>query len=816
MAFEHMLTVLLFSVLRSTPTLILLLLDCDPLLQQVMEEHVPGCHAGGRCWLCWFCPRDFLGQTARNRHMSVKHPRRNRLVPPPGFVELHLRSSPGTRPSAEPGPCLSDTPGVADAAFLSSVDAVGESRHSAAELLLPGTRDVAADAGSSGQGAVHRVPNEAGAGHPELGGVGIVRVPTDGYVRGALPVNRPRTVFFTSTAARVRAYYESMPEANKTRRLVHPSVGQQPSRFNSPLLREVLKFALSVGGAGLSTADQGWYMSVLLMAETGGVASCTHDDGCDGEGGPQRSRPGRDGVHRRKRPRLAPHADGEGGVPDDNDDARTGATGDDGEGTWPGSGELARAFPAKSSFVAAVRDEQRRVLSKLFWDETPLEVEGVSYLFYSRDLLLAVLDLLQHAGHVQLWGEKLGVGPDGTRLRSEILDSDLFLTEEVVVRRRHGSLSFVLAVQLFLDEAVVSWSGAHYVYPVRARVLNVRDRSVQWVTVGYVPHVGKPVARTAVARRRASDARNGVLQRCLAILLRRFVGASQDGVEVEFPGQRKLTAVPRLIGLVADQLGERSAACLMGNACEFFCSHCVVRRDVAGGPDGVGAAPRDVTAVLDAQLEAAITRDRDPRPSLRNHLRVVHSALAFVPAIGAVWGLSTDNKRLYDIISFDLLHVWKLGVVRMVAQRFPSFLRVACVGQDARLGPVPATLEALNLRAWEMGHLCIPSPTPPGYVLAFLSFLFWRWSPPPRRLHLSHGGSEVPLPSYDRHPSPTLCLEAQCLPIWCTTPQSLTASGFLCVPFLSVSCTCPCPSAAFSCPRQRSSSRCLDATGGTA
>jgi len=63
-------------------------------------------------------------------------------------------------------------------------------------------------------------------------------------------------------------------------------------------------------------------------------------------------------------------------------------------------------------------------------------------------------------------------------------------------------------------------------------VLNVRDRAVQWVTVGYVPHVGKPVARTAAARRRASDTRNGVLQRCLAVLLRPFVGASQDGVAV--------------------------------------------------------------------------------------------------------------------------------------------------------------------------------------------------------------------------------------------------------------------------------------------
>jgi len=533
-------------------------------------------------------------------------------------------------------------------------------------------------------------------------GLGIVSVPVDGYVRGTLPVRRPRTVFQTSTAARIGAYYEAMSEASRTKRLVPPSVGQRPSRFNTPLLKEVLKFALCAGGAGLSQADQAWYVSVLLMVEGGGTA---HRD--------PETRQRRPGCRKRRR-RAAEDTHTRAAVHGGGDSTANSSTEDDRSDEV--EGEIARTFPSKRAFSAAVRAEQRRVLSKLCWDETPLDVEGVRYFFYSRDLLHAVLDMLQHAGHVQLWGEQLGVGPDGTRLRSAMLDSDLFLCEEVHVRARHGSLSFVLGVQLFIDEAVVSWSGAHYMYPIRARVLNVRDRAVQWVTVGYVPHVGKAVHRTAAARRRASDSRNGVLQRCLAILLRRFVGASQTGVPVEFPGQQQLTAVPRLIGLVADQLGERSVVCLMGNACEFFCSHCVVRRGVAGGPGGVGAPARDVTAVLDAQLEGAMTRDRDPRPSLRNQLKTEHSALAFVPAIGAVWGLATDSKQLYSIISFDLLHVWKLGVVRMVAQRFPSFLRVACGGQDARLGPVGETLDALNLRAWEMGHLNVPSPTPPGYV----------------------------------------------------------------------------------------------------
>jgi len=606
------------------------------------------------------------------RHMTMRHPRRNRIVPPPGFVELHLRSQ-----------------------------VVGPHQAAVAEMLLthfqePGAVGSGTRLPGTVSGVTAELPGDTDGRHFEAIGFGVFSIPEHGYVRGSLPVRRPRSIFQTSTAARIRAYYEAMPEASRTRRLVPPSVGRRPSLFNTPLLREALKFALCAGGAGLSQADQRWYVSLLLMAEESGSTT--------------RYR----GARQHKRRRVSPFDAEVDGAPLVEGTSQTGARSDVGSEDGEAGGEIVRAFGSKDAFVAAVRGEQRRVLSKLCWDVTPLDVEGVAYLFYSRDLLFVCLDLLRDASHLQLWGERLGLGRDGTRLRSDMLDSDVFLTEEMHVRARHGALSFVLAVQLFVDEAVVSWSGAHYMYPIRARLLNVRDRSVQWVTVGHVPHVGKPVARTSAARRRASDARNGVLQRCLEILLRHFVDASQTGVAVEFPGRQTLTAVPRLVGLVADQLGERSVMCLMGNACEFFCSHCVVRRDVAGGPAGVGAPARDVTVVLDAQLHGSMTRDQDPRPSLRNQLKNEHSALAFVPAIGAIWGLATDSKQLYNIISLDLLHVWKLGVVRMVAQRFPSFLRVACAGQDARLGPVGDTLEAVNLRAWEMGHLNVPSPTPPG------------------------------------------------------------------------------------------------------
>lgn len=67
---------------------------------------------------------------------------------------------------------------------------------------------------------------------------------------------------------------------------------------------------------------------------------------------------------------------------------------------------------------------------------------------------------------------------------------------------------------------------------------------------------------------------------------------------------------------------------------------------------------------LEAQLPAAERRVRDLRPTIRAPLGRAHSALAFVPALGAVHGLSTGGMNYFRIVSIDLLHVRKLGMLR--------------------------------------------------------------------------------------------------------------------------------------------------------
>jgi len=263
---------------------------------------------------------------------------------------------------------------------------------------------------------------------------------------------------------------------------------------------------------------------------------------------------------------------------------------------------------------------------------------------------------------------------DTSRTRHGTLDSDLYLSEAQHVRRLHGVEARVMGVQLHADEAVVSWSEKNYIFPVRATFFNVLDIRGTWVTVGYVQHIAKAVVKTAAARLAVSDARNELFQRSLTMSLASLIRASEGGVTATVGTRGSMRLVPRIVGLVVDQVEERSFLAQMGNRCRFFCSLCMEDRCMSGARMGLRAINRDVVPTLDAQLAAAVVRARDPRPSRRLALGAEHSALAFVPALGVVHGLGTGASNLSRIVSFDLLHVRNLGVLRMLARRVPVVL----------------------------------------------------------------------------------------------------------------------------------------------
>jgi len=226
------------------------------------------------------------------------------------------------------------------------------------------------------------------------------------------------------------------------------------------------------------------------------------------------------------------------------------------------------------------------------------------------------------------------------------MNSDFFLTEECSDRRRHGSLAFVLGVQLVVDEAVLSRSGVHYMNPIWARVVNILDRTVLKVTIRYISHVGKPVARTEAARTRASDTRNLVFSGALPSFFVVSSTRARPGSRWSSRANRRCSRCHALWDWSPINLESALLFALWAMGASFFFSHSMVQRGVAGRNAGLGAPRGDVTALVDAQLKRDITRDCDPRPALRKHLGAEHSALAFVPALVVVWGLSTDNNQL--------------------------------------------------------------------------------------------------------------------------------------------------------------------------
>lgn len=461
-----------------------------------------------------------------------------------------------------------------------------------------------------------------------------------------------------SISARIQAYYDGLPEAGRSALCVHPSFADTPTLFDVPQLAAVLRFAVTAGGAGLSQASALMFATVVMGLEAAVAVP--------------------------------------GGPP----------------------GLMARRFPTPSAFTSALMAEHNRVLALRQWRHVNIVVGGTSYPLYFRDILQAGLDTLQEADTLVLEGCALAPTPDGARRRSNTFDSDAFLAEQADVRRIHGSAAYVMGTHLHSDEAVVAWNGNQLLYAVRAKFINAQDDGGKWVTVGYIPHIAKVVGNGKNARTRlaVSDGRHDLLQRCYAVMLRSFAHASEHGVHLDLTTAGRVFLVPRVLALIVDQVEERSLLSLMGHQCHFNCSHCMTLNAWACSPAGGTARPRPVVSSLESQMAAAVARVADGRPRTRVTLGKAISALPFAPALGGVHGLGTGLHSLYNIVSFDVLHVWKQGVLRTITQRVPALLAVLCPDSRAVMGSVQETLDAVKQRGFELGRLCRASPSSPGYV----------------------------------------------------------------------------------------------------
>eukprot|EP00170_Pyropia_yezoensis_P000729 contig_3425_g730 len=105
------------------------------------------------------------------------------------------------------------------------------------------------------------------------------------------------------------------------------------------------------------------------------------------------------------------------------------------------------------------------------------------------------------------------------------------------------------------------------------------------------------------------------------------------------------------------------------------------------------------------QLEAALLFDKHTGTGSIKRIGAMHSATPFVPIPGAVHGLGTGTMALYKIISFDSLHIVKLGMLRDLGAKIPQLLAALCQGGEARYGFVANSLIAVNERVLFLGRL---------------------------------------------------------------------------------------------------------------
>lgn len=468
-----------------------------------------------------------------------------------------------------------------------------------------------------------------------------------------------------SVAGRILEYYRKWGDRATARPIVEHVPGGRPDQFNTPALKKFRSFALSVGGSGLSGPDRELLWDNLVTAE-----------------------------------RQAREA---AGVPH-------------------GKGPLETAFPSGADFKASLKKDADRCMQDLNWMVADIKMDSQTVPFYYRDLMAVLVDAAQSAPSVILHGERR-VDADGNVVRSGTLDSDIFLSaqKDVAADARYSGMQkkFVMAVQLFSDAALVSWSRAHHMYPIRARFPNIETGLTQWVTVGYLPFLKPRHAMTRTEENKLRVQRNQLQQRCLAVLMDRFIEASRDGEAVVLRQHGLFTVFPRVCLYVADLPEERHVLGLMLNRCMRMCSFCLATKDEVGSPD-LCIEARSVASTLAVQMEAALLFDAASSPGRVSQIAAMLSATPFVPILGAVYGLGTGSMALFDAMCFDNLHVLKLGLLCSLGHKIPDLLAVLCHGGLARYGTVGNTLVEANERVLLLGRLCKAIKDPPGSLVPSL------------------------------------------------------------------------------------------------
>jgi len=319
-----------------------------------------------------------------------------------------------------------------------------------------------------------------------------------------------------------------------------------------------------------------------------------------------------------------------------------------------------------------------------------------------------------------------------------------------------------------LAPSLLSFFSAHYLYPVRIRVVNDVTGVVEWHTIAYVPYVHN--RKEPGAKEKAKGRHWGVLQRTLYLAFRDAIQSSHRGTLLDESIGGLSLAFFRILLYACDRPEERSVLCLKAGSCGRPCSTCDVLAEDVCTVNGTEGVPRAVIDSLEDQTEAtALSRANKKRPR-RLYLESKRNMNAFIPALVCLGGLTTAPHYLYKMIAFDPLHVrfpsplcfflvvwvplraplprltegstlcallapcvWlpfslrvplappqilDLGITRMLCHRLVFLFPRVCSEFYPLYRDESATLRAGNMRIDLLGRRSLASFVPPGYVLA--------------------------------------------------------------------------------------------------
>lgn len=358
---------------------------------------------------------------------------------------------------------------------------------------------------------------------------------------------------------------------------------------------------------------------------------------------------------------------------------------------------LRQSFKSAHAFRQAIANDIDKAVIDEGWMACAIEESGVTFEAFFRSSLREALKRLRSGKKLRLRSGD-GMPAQHTDLREDTLDGDAFRACEAEVVASYGSEAFVIAIYVYSDSGVLSWSGAHKLYPVRIRVVNVETDEYEWITVAYVPSVATEKGKGGAERSRCL--RIAVMQRVLFLALRDLVEASHTGVQFVDADGRELLGFPRVLMYLCDQPEERAILCLKPGECAHPCSACMAPQASMASPAALTFKQRTLLNTLHKQLQAFGLLQQGRERQRRLQMEKAVSMNSYPPALAAMAGLTTAPFLLYKIIGFDVLHILDLGVTRLLVHRLIDIFPSLCAGYVPLCGSLIATYAEGNGRTW--------------------------------------------------------------------------------------------------------------------